>query len=142
MILLLLITVFMGSQIKHLQWSFDLANIVPDKDEDMIYFKQFRETFGEDGNKMAFGIKDSSIYEIDAFKEFSKLTNSIDSKKGVNSVIGIPNLQKYEKDGKSGSFKLKDVFEKVPETQEELDNKLEEIAKIRFYSGQLIKKMS
>ncbi|MEP1095287.1 MAG: MMPL family transporter [Cyclobacteriaceae bacterium] len=125
-------------QIKNLQWSFDLANIVPDDDVDMIYFKQFRETFGEDGNMMALGVRDSAIYKIGAFRKLSALTSFIESKEGVKSVIGVPNLQKYEKDGKSGSFKLKDIFEQVPESQQELDSLLKEVAKLRMYSGQLI----
>jgi len=137
MAILLLITVFMGMQIKNLQWSFDLANIVPDDDVDMIYFKQFKETFGEDGNMMAFGVRDSAIYKIDVFKKFSELTNSIAGKEGITSVVGVPNLQKIEKDGKSGSFKPRDIFEAVPESQEELDSLLEEVAKLRMYSGKL-----
>lgn len=137
MVVLLLITVFMGMQVKNLQWSFDLANIVPDDDEDMVYFKQFKETFGEDGNMMAFGVKDSSIYEIEAFQAFSKLTNSIAGKEGITSVIGIPTLQRIEKDRESGSFKLRDLFQTIPETQNELDSLLEEVAKLRMYNGQL-----
>ena len=137
MIVLLLITVFMGMQIKNLKWSFDLANIVPDDDEDMIYFRQFRETFGEDGNMMAFGFRDSAIYEIGAFQAFSKLTNSIASKEGITSVVGVPNLQKIEKDAKSGSFIPRDIFEEVPESQQELDSLLREVAKLRMYSGKL-----
>lgn len=128
----------MGYQSKNILWSFDLANIVPDSDEDMIYFKQFRETFGEDGNVMAFGIKDSTVYDLDVFRKFSEMTTSIESKEGINSVIGIPNLQKLVKDGKSGSFKLQNVFDRIPETQGELDAKLKEVASLRFYSGQLL----
>ena len=140
MVILLLITAFMGYQSRNILWSFDLANIVPDNDEDMIYFKQFRETFGEDGNVMAFGVKDSAIYDLDVFRKFSEMTTSIESKEGINSVIGLPNLQKLVKDGKSGSFKLQNVFDAVPETQEELDKKLNEVAGLRLYSGQLLNK--
>ncbi len=140
MVILLLITAFMGYQSKNILWSFDLANIVPDNDEDMIYFKQFRETFGEDGNIMAFGVKDSAVYDLEVFRKFSELTTSIESKEGINSVIGLPNLQKLVKDGKSGSFKLQNVFEEVPETQEELNTLMQEVASLRFYSGQLMNK--
>ncbi len=138
MVILLLITAFMGYQSKNILWSFDLANIVPDNDEDMIYFKQFRETFGEDGNMMAFGIKDSAVFDLEVFRKLSEMTTAIESKEGINSVIGIPNLQKLVKDGASGSFVLQDVFEEIPETQEELNAKLEEVASLRFYSGQLL----
>lgn len=128
----------MGYQAKNILWSFDLANIVPDDDVDMIYFKQFRETFGEDGNIMAFGIRDSAVYNLDVFQKFSELTTAIESKEGIKSVIGLPNLQKLVKDGKSGSFKLQNVFEEPPQTQEALDDLLKEVASLKFYSGQLM----
>ncbi len=138
MVILGLITIFMGYHSKNIQWSFDLASIVPENDPDMVYFKQFRETFGEDGNILALGIKDSSIYQVENFKKFSDLTFSIESKSGINSVLGLPNLQKLEKNGGKGSFVLKSVFEKVPEGQKELDSLLNGVASLRFYSGQLI----
>ncbi|MEQ9008011.1 MAG: hypothetical protein RLP12_09020, partial [Ekhidna sp.] len=68
MVLLALVTVFMGYQSQNIKWSYDLANIVPEKDPDMVYFRQFRKTFGEDGNIMALGVQDSAIYELETFK--------------------------------------------------------------------------
>ena len=60
-ILLIGITAFMGYQAKYIQWSFDLANIVPSTDPEMIYFQDFKKNFGEDGNILALGLKDSAV---------------------------------------------------------------------------------
>ena len=138
MVILLMITVFMAYQSKNIKWSFDLANIVPDNDVDMIYFKQFRETFGEDGNIMALGILDSTIYQAKIFEKLTNLTQSIESKSGIKNILGLPNLQKLQKSGKNGSFQLQEIFEKVPESQQELDSLLKGVASLRFYSGQLL----
>ncbi|MFT7282486.1 MAG: putative RND superfamily exporter protein, partial [Cyclobacteriaceae bacterium] len=54
------ITVFMANQIQYVQWSYDLANIVPDTDPEMQYLQEFKKTFGEDGNVMALGVEDSA----------------------------------------------------------------------------------
>lgn len=128
----------MGYQSQNIQWSFDLANIVPEKDPDMIYFKQFRKTFGEDGNIMALGVSDSSIYELENFKKFSKLTSSLEELDGVKAVLGLPNLQKLEKNNQKRAFELLPIFNKIPDRQEQLDSLLRGAASLKFYSGQLI----
>ena len=138
MVILAAITVFMGYQSRSIKWSYDLANIVPEKDPDMVYFRQFRETFGEDGNIMALGISDSSVYELENFKKFSELTYNLENTDGIRNVLGIPNLQKLEKNNKKKAFELKPVFERIPQDQETLDSLLSASASLKFYSGQLI----
>ncbi|MEP5103269.1 MAG: MMPL family transporter, partial [Ekhidna sp.] len=138
MVILGLVTVFMGYQSQNIKWSYDLANIVPEKDPDMVYFKQFRRTFGEDGNIMAIGVQDSAIYELETFKKFRDLTLELEAQEGIRNVLGLPNLQKLEKNNQKRAFELKPVFEGIPDTQEELDSLLQGAASLQFYSGQLI----
>jgi len=138
MVILAGITVFMGYQASNIKWSYNLANIVPPDDPDMVYFKQFRETFGEDGNIMALGVQDSSIYEFAQFKKFSQLVKDLENKEGIRNVLGLPNLQKLEKNNAKKAFELKPVFESIPEDQKELDSLLAGAASLKFYSGQLI----
>lgn len=138
MVILALVTVFMGYQSQNIKWSYDLANIVPESDSDMIYFRQFRRTFGEDGNIMALGIQDSSVYNLENFKKFSELTYSLADKEGIRNVLGLPNLQKLEKNNQKRAFELKPVFDELPENQETLDSLLAGAKSLKFYSGQLI----
>ena len=128
----------MGYQSQNIKWSYDLANIVPEKDPDMVYFKQFRNTFGEDGNIMAMGVQDSAIYQLEVFRKFSELTSNLEEKEGIRNVLGLPNLQKLEKNNQKRAFELKPVFETIPDDQETLDSLLNGAAKLKFYSGQLI----
>ncbi|WP_425389925.1 efflux RND transporter permease subunit [Ekhidna sp.] len=138
MVLLAIVTVFMGYKSQNIKWSYDLANIVPEKDPDMVYFRQFRETFGEDGNIMAIGVKDSAIYKLETFKKFSDLTYELEAQEGIRNVLGLPNLQKLEKNNQKRAFELKPIFDGFPETQDELDSLLQGAASLKFYSGQLI----
>lgn len=138
MVILAAITVFMGYQSMNIKWSYDLANIVPDSDPDMVYFRQFRETFGEDGNIMALGFQDSSVYELENFRKFSELVKGLEGKEGIRNVLGLPNLQKLYKDNAKRAFVLKPVFEEIPDDQATLDSLLAGAASLKFYSGQLI----
>lgn len=138
MVILALVTVFMGYQSQNIKWSYDLANIVPESDPDMVYFRQFRKTFGEDGNIMALGIQDSSVYQLENFRKFSELTYALEGKEGIRNVLGLPNLQKLEKNNKKRAFELKPVFKEIPEDQSTLDSLLAGAKSLKFYSGQLI----
>ncbi len=137
-IVIIAITGFMVTQMGKVKWSYDLASIVPPTDPEMIYFKKFKETFGEDGNIMALGILDSSIYSIQRFQEFKYLLDELKSIKGVNNVLGLPNIQALSKNKERKQFELKQPFADFPKSQRELDSILAEISKIKFYSGQLI----
>ncbi len=128
----------MGYQASNIKWSYNLANIVPPDDPDMVYFKQFRETFGEDGNIMALGVQDSSIYKLEQFRKFSTLVTDLQNKEGIKNVLGLPNLQKLEKNNEKRAFELKPVFESIPEDQQTLDSLLKGAASLKFYSGQLM----
>ena len=74
MIILGLITLFMGYKAQDIEWSYDMANIVPEDDPEQQFFKEFRQTFGEDGNIMAIGVLDTEVYKVQNFqKEFCQI---------------------------------------------------------------------
>ncbi|MGB3466204.1 MAG: MMPL family transporter [Cyclobacteriaceae bacterium] len=128
----------MGYQAQFIKYSFSLAEIVPPNDPEMAYFKDFKETFGEDGNIMAIGVKDSAIYKSKKFKQLSLLVKEVSGLEGVNDVLGLPNLKKLHKNKELGQFELKPVFPEIPDDQEKLDSLLQGAANLKFYSGQLI----
>lgn len=136
--ILILITVFMGYQAQFIKYSFSLAEIVPPDDPEMAYFKEFKDTFGEDGNIMAIGIKDSSIYLSERFNQLGMLVKNIAGMEGVNDVLGLPNLKKLHKNKEKQRFELRPIFEEIPQDQEKLDSLLQGAANLKFYSGQLI----
>ncbi|MEQ9299372.1 MAG: MMPL family transporter [Cyclobacteriaceae bacterium] len=137
-ILLIGITAFMGYQAKYIQWSFDLANIVPSTDPEMIYFQEFKKDFGEDGNILALGLKDSAVYEAENFRKFNYLVEEIASLPGVNGVLGLPNLKVLSKNTELKKFELVKVFPEIPADQEELDSLLAAAYNLKFYAGQLL----
>lgn len=132
-----IITIFMAIQIPNLSWSYELFRSVPDNDPDMIQYENFRQQFGEDGNIIAIGILDSSIYTPDKFYKLSLFSDEIGKVEGVNEVLSLPTIKKLVKDQKEKRFRLEDVFTDIPEEQEDLDSMLSEIRNIKFYSGQI-----
>lgn len=133
-----LITAFMGWKARDIEWSFDIAKIVPPSDPEMVTFEAFKQLFGEDGNIMAVGVEDSAIYEVENFARLKAMSHELEGSFGINSVLSLTEMQRLSKDAESRKFNFEKIFPEAPETQEELDSLLAEANKLRFYSGQLI----
>ena len=132
-----LITIFMGYEAQNLSMSYELAKTVPANDPDMVQFENFRRKFGEDGNFVAVGMLDSSVYTPEKFYKLSLFCEEISKIEGVNEVLSLPRLKKLVKDTENKRFYLDDVFHEIPRDQHVLDSMLNEIRNIKFYSGQL-----
>lgn len=118
--------------------SYDFARTVPPEDPDLIYFNEFKEQFGEDGNIIAVGMKDSSIYELKNFQYLRELTDDIKKIYGVNEVVALPTLKMILKDTANTKFYLSDIFPTQPDSQAELDSLLGITLNQRIYAGQLL----
>src|SRR5690349_238416 len=93
-----LLTAVMGYFASRVQMSYDFARTVPPNDPDMIYLNEFKAQFGEDGNIIAVGVKDSALYQLKNFEAFRELTRDIKKISGVNEVISLPVIKLILKD--------------------------------------------
>ena len=138
MLLLAAITVFMAYQIPKLTLSYDYVAAVPPSDQDMEYYRAFRQQFGEDANLLAVGIQDSTLYEVQTFHRFKYLSDAITKLDGVKYVVSLPGLQQLVKDTEAKKFEVTPVFPQIPIRQAELDSLLQVVNDLKFYSKQLI----
>ena len=138
LILLALVTAFMAFKSREIEWSFDFAKTVPEHDPDMVYFEQFKETFGEDGNIFAIGILDSAIYRLQNFERFKYLNDALASLPGVNDVLSLPRIQYLVRNKAERKFDMQPFFEPFPGDQESLDSLLIKANDLKYYSGQII----
>lgn len=139
-IILGLITVFMGYRAKNIQMDYDLAQMVPDTDEDFIALNEFKALFGDDGNVLAIGIKDSSLYEPLNFRRLQYLTNAVKEVNGVTNVLSLATIKMLEKNAAEKRFDLVPIFDSIPSEQQKLDSLLALALDQKFYTGQLVNK--
>jgi uncharacterized protein len=132
------ITVVMGYFASKVEMSYDFARTVPPEDPDMIYLNQFKTQFGEDGNIIAVGIKDSAVYQVENFKAFRTLTQDIKKIKGINDVISLPVIKLILKDTAQKKFYLSPVFPDSLQTQNDLDTALAIARGQKIYMGQIV----
>ncbi len=137
-VLIGIITVFMGYQMTKIEMSYDFARTVPLEDPDLIYFNHFKEQFGEDGNIIAVGMKDSAIYHVENFNALRELTDEIKKINGVNEVVALPTLKMILKDTANTKFYLSDIYPQKISSQAELDSLLAVTLNQKIYAGQLL----
>ncbi|MFZ2906152.1 MAG: hypothetical protein WAZ98_08120, partial [Cyclobacteriaceae bacterium] len=137
-ILIGIVTVFMGYHMTKIVMSYDFARTVPPEDPDLIYFNSFKEKFGEDGNIIVVGMKDSAVYTLDHFNSLRTLANRIKTIEGVTEVVALPTLKMIVKDTANKQFLFKDIFPETISSQQELDSLLQVAKDQKIYSGQLM----
>ncbi|MFO0505740.1 MAG: efflux RND transporter permease subunit [Chryseotalea sp.] len=137
-ITLLAITAFFGYHAQFAEMSYDFRGTVPANDPEQVYFQNFRKQFGEDGNIVAVGLQDSSIFQYKNFEKLREFCVAVKWIDGVNEVISLPQIKKLEKDTVNTKFVLKAVFQQKVTNQYTLDSLLKEASKQRFYIGQIV----
>jgi uncharacterized protein len=133
-----LLTIGMGYMGRKAEMNYDFSSVVPPGDPELVYFQQFKQTFGEDGNILAIGMQDSSVYQLGNFTRLQAFSDSVARLEGVTSVLSLPRLQYLEKDTATRQLVPRAVFSHLPQTQAQLDSMLRLAGSLRFYEGQLI----
>jgi len=119
---------------------YEYTPVVPESDPDMIIFRDFKKTFGEDGNVFVIGVNDKKLYELANFQKYYQLCNDLQKIEGVRQVLSFAVLKEILKDDSLKRFYTKAIFPQMPQSQEELDKGLKTIKNIKLYEGQLFNK--
>lgn len=138
MISLFVFTLFMGYMARDVKMAFDFNTAVPETDENYKYFMDFKRNFGEDGNILVLGVKDSSLYELESFQRYMDLNKELARVEGITNVISLATLKKIVKNTDNRSFELETLIKQKPSTQAELDTLMREALNLRYYSGQMM----
>ena len=93
------LTLFLGLQWKHMQFSHTEANLLPDDHEVNLEYKKFLDIFGEEGNLVIIGIKNKSLFTpklLNAWNSLSRKLNEYDEVILTLSLGDLKQLQKAE----------------------------------------------
>ncbi len=107
LIAIVLATVFFSSQWKYMQFSSTEANLLPDDHETNLVYNDFLEIFGEEGNLVVLGVKDSTIFTVKQLNAWNNLADSFKGYDEVDAVLSIKDLQKLVKNTEKERFDLK-----------------------------------
>lgn len=143
LIALTLFTIFMAFQWKNMRFTYTEANLLPDHHEVNIQYNSFLEKFGEEGNLIVIGFKDSTFFTPKNIKLWENFIGEIKKDKAVELSLSIEDLRVLQKDTSEQSFKLVPFINNEKISESYLKEKEQEFFNnLPFYEGMLFNKES
>lgn len=131
-------TVFLGSQWKNMRFSYTEANLLPDNHIVNVEYNKFLDIFGEEGNLIILAVKDSSLFTPEKLNAWNRLSKKFNAKPEVSAVISTENLKKLVKNAEDERFELDDLIKGEIKTQAQADAIRAELFKnLPFYKSLL-----
>lgn len=106
LISIIIITVLLSTQWKHMRFTYTEANLLPDDHEVNITYNRFLDIFGEEGNLIILGVKDASLFTVEKLNAWNTLSENFKTYDEVETVLSIKSLQKLVKNTEKETFEL------------------------------------
>ncbi|MDI1316329.1 efflux RND transporter permease subunit [Flavobacterium sp.] len=137
-----LITIFLAFQWKYIHFTYTEANLLPDDHEVNLEYNAFLKEFGEEGNLIIIGSKDSRLFTPKVFSQWSHLMEDLKQQPEVELVVSVDNITKLQKNDSLNSFELIPFFDKQKVTDATYlsKTKTELFTRTPFYEGLLYNK--
>ena len=133
---IVMVTLFFGTQWKHMRFTFTEANLLPSTHPENIQYDTFVETFGEEGNLMVIALKEEQFFEPQTFEKWIALNDKIESYPEVEFTLSTNNVQELVKDEDLKSFVLKSVFDVADYKPSEIEKfKQKLLLELPFYKN-------
>ena len=144
LVAIIAITIFLGFQWRNLGMTYTEANLLPKKHIVNQQYDDFLSKFGEEGNLIVIGFKDSTFFTPKAFAAWNELMTGLKNANEVELVVSLNDLKKLQKDTLAEKFQLVPLIDQnqivnasyLKNIKNELFNNLP------FYEGLLFNKKS
>lgn len=139
-LLIILISVFtalMAFEALSVRLSYENSSLLSSKDSAMIEYQKFKARYGEDGNVLMIGIKNPNIFNLEQFRAWYDLGDSIRAIDGVQEVISMTRGINLVKNDSTHQFDYFPLVKNRPSTQSEVDSLKNTILGLKFYEGML-----
>lgn len=129
-------TIFLSYQWKNMRFTYTEANLLPDEHDVNNTYNDFLDKFGEEGNLIILGVKDSSLFTVEKLNAWNKLSHDFGAFKEIETVISLGDLQKLSKNNKSESFDILPFIEDSIASMEQIESLKEELfTRYPFYDN-------
>ena len=135
------ITILLGTQMKHIKFSYTEANLLPSDHPENIKYDQFLNIFGEEGTLVLLAVSDSTIFTPEKFNNWNRLAKKLDSFAEIDFSISIGELKELKKDKKNKRFELVPIAASTLKSQKDVDKlKSHLFNNLPFYDNLLFNK--
>ena len=141
LIIILLTTIFFSRQWDNMRFTYTEANLLPDDHPVTVTYNDFLKIFGEEGNLIVLGVKDSSLFTIENLNAWNNFSEQFKAFDEVETVISLKDLQKLKKDTKQERFVLEPFITDSISSIEEIERLQDDLfKKYPFYDNFLFNK--
>ena len=91
-IVLGILTIFMGYRASRIQLSYEFAKVLPVTDPAYKDYEDFKKMFGEDGSVMVIGLQDPKLFSLDVINDWYTLSHTIRNIDGIQDVLSVASL--------------------------------------------------
>lgn len=142
LIIIGLITLFMGYKAKDVKLLYENTSILPASDSTSIVYSDFKKQFGEDGTVLFLGFVDTDLFSLSRFNGVYALADSLRKIRGVEEIVSITRLYSLVRNDSLKKFEFLPVSPKKPATQAEVDSIRNLIYSLPFYNNLVYNKES
>ena len=136
-----IVTGLLATQMKYMKFSYTEANLLPEDHIANLEYNKFLEIFGEEGNLVILGVKDSTVFTPSKFNACNNLVKKFDALEEIDFTLSIADVQKLKADRKQRKFVLEPLFDKNPTTSKEVLSIKEQLfERLPFYDNLLFNK--
>ena len=136
LLIIIISTILLSLQWTHMRFTYTEANLLPDDHEVNLVYNDFLEVFGEEGNLIVLGVKDTTLFSIKKFNAWNKFADTFKSFDEVETVLSIKDLQKLVKNNSKEKFELQPFIKDSISSIEELNTLQTELfKKYPFYDN-------
>jgi len=141
LIVIILATVFFSYQWKYMRFTYTEANLLPDDNPVNVTYNEFLKIFGEEGNLVVLGIKDSSLFTVEKLNAWNAFSEDFKQYSEIDAVISIKDLQKLVKNNEKERFDLEPFIKDSIHSQTQIDSLEKELfEQYPFYDNFLFNK--
>lgn len=119
-----------------MRFTYTEANMLPDDHQVNTAYNTFLDTFGEEGNLIIYGVKDSLLFTPEKFNAWNSLSKELGQALEVDLSLSVGDLQKLKKRTDSIGFEMVPLVKDSILSKKQLKKlQYELFEKLPFYSG-------
>ena len=114
-------TGLMVSQWNKMRFTYTEANLLPDRHPTNLEYNTFLDVFGEEGNIIVIGVKDSTLLTVEKLNAWNRFSKSFSDNENIEAVITLQDLKKLIKNEKKQQFDFEPIINDSIQTNEEVE---------------------
>ncbi|WP_062122113.1 efflux RND transporter permease subunit [Geofilum rubicundum] len=139
LVLLAVVTAFMGFQSQRIEMSYQYAPLLPEDDPAFLDNEYFAKVFGNEGEVVVLGVQDSLFFGVGHVDRWRQLKQELEAIHGVSEVFSVLDAYDLQRNTALRKFELQKIF---PDrhAQSDLDSLRQVFERLPVYEGLLYNK--